>query len=339
MKNRLLQKLFVGSILIFSVAAFSGCSLIQIAPFQFTEASSPDTKELVSYEESLNRLPGIPHPVAVEEPKQPDKTLYNALSLASTSGLKPLNVLIGNSYFTYDSLEKNNLKAIDALTEATNVNMVFYSSEARTDWKMRCSGFVYRIDDDYIYIGTAGHCIAKKAYLKYATIMFADRVIYKVDLSDYKRIASFRSAKGDIAMYRIPVSAIPKDELLKLREVCWDKEMISAVKEGDVLYTGNIYAKNIRKDYDKNIPVVSTDNKWASTYINKYDYDWMANSNYILSTADTTSGQSGSAIFNQKGYAVALVSGYVKMRGDSSSVIGIYTTTAKLQELYDQFQK
>lgn len=339
-KNYLLKSLACILFLASSLTLFAGCgSIIRLAEFKIEAVDMVPAGQNISYEEHLETLTVSSKPMVVEESVKPDKTLYNAMFFATVNYLPKTTVLIRNSYFTYDPLTKTDWNALDKLTEPTNVDIALYDDAERTVRRILESAFIYKIDDDYIYLGTAGHCIASKNRLKNAKIMFYDRKTYDVDLSDYRLGGKFESAEGDYAMYRFPTSSIPYEELVKLKEVCYSKDAIKNVKAGDVLYTGNIYAKKSSKDYDKKLTVVDESNDSYQFFVSSDDCKVITYSSYIICNEGTTKGQSGSAIFDKYGYAVATVSG--SLRGSykgTSYKLGLYTKLSKLDSLYSKFQ-
>lgn len=342
MKNntKTVMRLLTAILYPIAIILLTGCgSIVKVADFPVTYVSEAPADTITSYEKHYSTLKVVEAPTYVKERTLPDKTLYNPMGFAAIDGFSKMNILVSNSYFTYDLLTKSDWGALDRLTEATNVNITLYDDAKRTTARILESGFIYKIDEDYMYIGTAGHCATDKKRLKNARVMFFDRKTFNVDLSDSVIGGKFNSKEGDYAMFRIPTSSIPYEELLKLKEVCYSKEAIKNVYTGDILYTGNIYAKGTSKDYDRKLPVINESDP-AYKYHVKYD-SWkvITYDAYYVSNANCKKGQSGSAVFDKYGNAVACVSGGGSNKSNGITyTLGVYTKLSKLDFLYDKLK-
>lgn len=322
------------TVLIMTACILSGC----VGPFSYRHTENPDNSAVVTVEMAESSMTISQEPELVEEMEKPDKTLYNALFFVGLNGLSKVRVLDGNDYFKYELLDKADTDALDKLTEPTNINIELYRDEARTTLAFYESGFVYDIDADFLYIGTAGHCIAKADYMKCALVRFFDREPIKLDLTDNIKYGNFESSAGDAAMIRVPIDDIPYETLLKLKEVCWSKEAVNAVKGGDSIYSGNIYAKNNEKDYDKTIYVYDKSNQIIADGKNVFPF--IGYDAYFITDKGLVGGQSGSALFDSKGNAVALCSGYAYFFvGGQRRDVGIFTKTSMMEELKQQFSE
>jgi len=318
---------------------FSGCgSLVKITEFSTVDVSLPGTGVNISYGAFHSTLEKTEKPGFVEEPVKPDKTLYNPMVFASIDGFTKTNVLIKNSYFTYDLLTKTDWKALDELTEPTNISITLYNDFARTSWKYRESAFIYKIEEDYIYLGTAGHCAAKSSkYLKNAVIMLYDRTEINVDLSTCEIGGKFHSDVGDYAMFRIPTSSIPYDELVKLKQVTFSKSAVDNAKAGDYIYSGNIYAQNTKKDFDKKVMILG---EGHSLYENLVKVSSIQFSDaYYITEGYLVDGQSGSAMFDKYGNVVGTCSGMygIKKQGVTYKA-GVFTKLTNIDKLYQKLK-
>lgn len=301
--------------------------------FPQEELTAPDSSDVEGAKAFKSKLAPAVHPAFVPEMEKPDKTLINPMFSLSTEGFPVVSVLGKNNYFHYDLLTAPDFDALDKLTEPTNINVMLYR-ENYSDWSVRFSGFVYKIDPDYVYIGTAGHCIDKSSNVKRAKVTFFDRSSIKVSLEEYILGGNFRDTVGDYAMYRFPTSALPYETLLKLKEVTFDEAAIEKVKPGDIIYSGNIYAKNSSEDYDRQCKVLDKSSDIVKYYAGYFGY--INSSSYFATDPPLTSGQSGSAIFDAYGNVVAICSG--EMKDSKYAKMGIFTLASKIDDLYDQFQ-
>lgn len=338
--TKLYKSILLALITVLFAAVLTGCgSIIKIAEFPISGAEHPSTQDCEAYDTHLSTLTVSVKPQVVEELIKPDKTLYNALFFVSVNGLSPMKVLIENSYFTYDLLTTPSWDAIDKLTEPTNINIELYSDAARTQLSVRESAFIYKIEEDYIYLGTAGHCIAANSKLKNGQIRLFDRTTWKVDLTTYELGGNFLSAKGDYAMYRIPTSSFSYDELLKLKQVTYSKEAVNNIKSGDYIYSGNIYAKSPKTDYDKKLRVISSGDDTYDHFVQFSSYKVLTYNTYYFTEDNLVKGQSGSALFDKYGNAVATTSGSGSHKtGSKNYQIGIFTKLYDIDTLYQKLK-
>lgn len=330
------------AVLVAMAASFmvSGCALEKPAGIwgmNFSVENNftcPDDSELISVDSMIDSLTKIDKCQAVEEVKQADETLMDPMFSLSTAAFPVVQVLEENDYFKYDLLKEADYKALDKITEPTNVSVTVYSDNTYTKWSCQFSCFIYKIDPDYIYLGTAGHCIVPNSDRTRAVITFFDRTEVKASLADYQMGSKFGSTTGDYAMYRMETSKVPTSLLMKLKEVSYNEKAITNVKSGDVLYSGNIYARNKKVDYDKKMTVL---NKAADPtfYTGRIAY---INSNaYFATNTPLVPGQSGSAVFDKYGNLVAICSGYAY--ASNHPAVGIYSLADKMDDMYDAFQK
>lgn len=312
-------------------ALLGGCSGV----YDYEEPTRPDNSDLVTAETGEKNLKKVDTPKVVAKYKGDDPTLIEGSYFLSTNGFRAAKILVANNYFTYEPLANGTFDELNALTEPTNVHVTLYRDAARTDWSKRFSCFIYKIDEDYIYLGTAGHCTYDKSTLKYANLMFYDRKVIKLAMQDYKLGGEFLSNAGDYAMYRIPIEVIPESTLMNLRQACFSLDHVNAVKAGDTLFTGNIYAKNSKTDYDFESKVLTKDADATVTYYME-NYPALKKDIYFITNRAAVSGQSGSGIFDKQGYVVACVSG--EFHQSSSNTYGIFTALTKMDNLYREYK-
>lgn len=321
-KNKIIKKLEKTLFILLASAMLWGCG-------SRTEVAFADT---LSVNEVKDSLEIYERPEVVAELPKEDKTLCNGIYSLSTEAFPVVQVLSENNYFKYDLLAEEDFDQLNTITEKTNVSVIMYRDSNYTDWCCRFSCFIYKIDPDYVYLGTAGHCIINNSNNTRAKITFYDRSSIYVSLAEFKKGAGFGSEKGDYAMYRFPTSALPDGILYNLKEVNYDKSALEEVKTGDTLFTGNIYAMKPEQDYDKTMKVFDKADMAVKNGLSSYNaYN---NSNYFLTDTSLVPGQSGSGIFDQYGNLVAICSG-----GSYNHKVGIYTAATKIDELYDAFNE
>lgn len=341
MKNRYCLKYGKYALFLLTmVTMLCGCGSKEDSnPFSFLfskeEMSAPNNSDIAGVVKVKATLPSYEKPAVVEQMAQPDKTLINPMFSLSTMSFPEVTVLDKNGYFDYELLTQKDFDTLDKITEPTNISVMVYRDNARTDWSHKFSCFIYQIDPDYIYLGTAGHCIVKNSDRTRATVTFFDRETLNVSLEDYQMGANFGSSNGDYAMYRMKTSEVPRDLLLQLKKVHYDKTAMKNVKPGDVLYSGNIYAKDPSKDFDRQLTVLDTNAESTKPYLRTYT--WYGTSAFYLTDKPLTSGQSGSAIFDKFGNLVAICSGGARASGLPE--IGIFAVADKIEDLYDKFQE
>lgn len=302
----------------------------------FPKAEIPEVEfaERISTTDYKKTLTIAKEPVPVAEPEEADPSLYDPTAFASVNGFSQMKVLIRNDYFRYEPLAKGNFDKVDTITEPTNVDVRYFNKGLPDSNYGMFSCFVYQVDEDYVYLGTAGHCIVNMKKLSRFEVRFFDREVITVDTMDYVINASFKSTTGDYAMYRLPVDAIPKDTLLKLKQVCFDKKIAGGLKPGDEMYTGNIYARNIKKDFDRQFTILDTGEGFIADVIKTWP--WIGSKAYYIADKGTMGGQSGSALFDSRGYLVAIVSGHGTW---NKHPYGIYTKADKMDEMYQELKK
>ncbi len=320
-----MRKIYFFCISVLLAVSLTGCSYL----FPYQETSAPDNSDVVTVGMTKVNMAIGSMPEAVEEyVSQVDPTLYNALSFISTNGLDKVRVLTENRYFNYEPLETADIEAINDLTEKTNVSFTAYDSAGRTNWKMGGSCSIFKITEDYVYLLTAGHCIGSDSILKYSRITFWDRTYADVSLCDHVKWGGFNSKQGDVAMFRVPTSDIPYDILINLQETCFDKTQAENVKVKDKVFTGNIYFRKQSEDYDKTMTVIDESNSELSELIERYPM--YVTDPYFVTDTKSVKGQSGSAVFNDKGYVVGVVSGTYRS-------IGLYANSSIAYELMAKY--
>ncbi len=201
-------------------------------------------------------------------------------------------LLCGYSYFSYDALETYDYEEAVSLVEPTLVNMIerFGNSGYSAG-----SGFIYKIDEDYVYICTCVHVIQELD--SNIEIMFCDKdstCIY-TDRPDYYVL----SPENEIAMFCVKTDDIPAEALVELREIYCDEDVYDDLERGQeiVAYSGHWLNKN---------PEIS---KMKIEYLNAKFLDDAQNC--LKTTHNVKAGMSGTAVFDEKGRLVGVVEGYL----------------------------
>lgn len=306
------KRIMISVLCAFSIIA-TGCG----AKFEIQSTTPVDikTSQAVSdYEKELN-ISTEPEYVASME--KPDKSLYEPVTFAATKGFPEIKLLVANDFFLYEPLEGASFSQIDAITEPTNISVRFYPY-GYSEGAGKFSCFVYRVDEDYVYLGTAGHCIVEKNGRDNCEIIFYDRTKMRISLDEYRLGNKYTSVKGDYAMYRIPTDAIPREVLIKLKQVQFAPDKIDDVTYDSTIYTGNIYAQKNTRDYDKEMPVMNPSTTYAGDVINTWS--WIGSDMYFVVSGALVAGQSGSAFFDSQGYLVGIASGTGHWNGNNYSI-------------------
>lgn len=273
--------------------------------------ATPDSASLAKYSE----LGVSERPNAVDAPAKADPMEMDAMFSLSTSAFPSIQLMSENGIFSYTQSDAR--ANLDECVNPTNISVRCENSER---W-VAFSGCIYRIDYDYIYIATAGHCILRdcSSLLSNAEIVFFDRTVINADLSEYRFGANYSKSYGDYGMYRIPTSAVPYSTLVNLREVNIDETVIDSLEYGDSLYTGNINVNDRSVDYNIDTSVIGD------------CYDWgFSTEFYFYTDDDLFQGMSGSAIFDMNGNLVGVCSG-------GGGDVGIWQRADRFDELYQSF--
>lgn len=207
----------------------------------------------------------------------------------------------------------------------------------------RGSGFIYKIDEDYIYIGTMGHCVSANS--KGSTI---DICFYNPTYdSKMARSSTKRTIEGlkivdcirvygdeDKAMFIVSRDQIPNDVLIYLKEVNKTNENNVSLTNG--IYTDTMYvAKDMYKaQFKKSFTVFNktgADYEYLLNYYPKYKNSEV----WLLTNEGGVSGQSGSLLYDGYGNPVASLSGRMYY-GDA--VIGRHVLFNRFPEMYEKLR-
>lgn len=209
--------------------------------------------------------------------------------------------------------------------------------------KYKGSGFIYKIDEDYIYIGTAGHCIDKAmlndgiidmwvynptydSKMTHKSVRFCLEGIHADDI--YKLYSGTTEDRG---MFKISRSQIPNYILVYLKEVNKTNEL--SVSKNNGIYTNTIYAAKdmYTSTFSKELHPLShsgPDYDYLLNYFSGYKNENM----WLITNEGTVAGQSGSLLYDKYGNPVAAVSGRASY---ASASIGRSILFSQFNELYN----
>ena len=150
---------------------------------------------------------------AVTETEQKDEKNGEKEAAAEnfTDVVSDLDVLIDYDYFLYELLPEGNEdeEKLKELVTPALLQLKWERSTACT-WG---SGFIYRIDEDYTYGITARHC--RSMLCSGGQLMFFNGEVIKNGDSGLQYVSS---KDEDLCVFRFKTDAIPKEELLQLKQ-------------------------------------------------------------------------------------------------------------------------
>lgn len=228
-----------------------------------------------------------------------------------------LDYLTEYDYFSYEPLAEDDYQCALSLVYPTLVNMKY----THNGNYVAGSGFIYRIDRDYIYIVSCKHVLA---YMTGDTnLVFCDgsSCTVSVSVSDY----IVMSDEMETAMFRIPVSVVPYYVLLNIREAYVDEEIYDDLDIGQELfaYSGHY----INRD-----ELVKITNYQSCYCYFDYDASCCVEANHKL-----VEGMSGCPLFDECGRVVGVAEGYKGIYNYSTGSYDFtdyYMMIDGLEELY-----
>lgn len=202
-----------------------------------------------------------------------------------------IDILNEYNYFSYDILAEDDYEAMIEMIEPTLVNLL---KRYTAGGYMYGSGYIYKVDSDYIYIGTVDHVISEM--VSRIELMFCDdeETVVSVLVTGYERVAE----NSECAMFKIPITDIPAKVLLDVKQVYYEEDIYEDMHVGQaiVAYSGH----------------------WANTtptiklvYVKRMDEQFMEGSQHCIVTSHgTKGGMSGCPLFDFRGRMVAQCEGY-----------------------------
>ena len=248
-----------------------------------------------------------------------------------------LNKLLDADYFTYELLEEcDGEKAAELMYPC---QVAFRTSS------FSGSGFIYAIDEEYIYIGTMGHCIPSNYQTSTIDMWFYNptydssmahnsvrRCVEGIQIEECVKKYTYNGE--DRGMMKISIDQIPMDVLIYLKEV--NKTNANNISTENGIYTDTIYvARDMYTGvYKKELHVFD---KVGADYDYMLDYfPYYRNSEVWLLTNETgVSGQSGSLLYDGYGNPIASLSGDIYYNGKG---IGRHVWFSLFEEIYNELK-
>ena len=202
-----------------------------------------------------------------------------------------IDILNQYDYFSYAPLEEGNYDAMVEMVKPTLVNLLRRYSDGGYSFG---SGYIYKIDSDYIYVGTVDHVISDMLTTIEMRLCDDEETTVNVYVSGYERV----SADSETAMFKIPVTSISAAVLLDLKQVYVDENIYEEIYMGQeiVAYSGH---------WSNNTPTI------RKLYIKRFDEKFLDGAAHCIVTShNTKGGMSGCPIFDLQGRLVALCEGY-----------------------------
>lgn len=204
---------------------------------------------------------------------------------------KEVQILTDYGYFSYEPLEADDYDQMISNVEPTLVNLLRRYSDGGYSFG---SGFVYRVDADYVYFVTCYHVVKDMLASVEMAFWDEDETIVNVNIIDYERAAS----DSEVAMFKIPTSAIPADVLLDVKQMYVDEDIYDTLRIGQEIVAYSGHWSNLTPTIRK-------------LYIKRMDDFFLDDSAHcIVTTHNTKGGMSGCPIVDLKGRLVGICEGY-----------------------------
>jgi len=202
-----------------------------------------------------------------------------------------VDILNEYDYFSYEILEEDNYDAMIEMVKPTLVNLLRRYSDGSYTFG---SGYVYKVDNDYIYIGTVEHVISKM--ISTVEFMFCDdeESIISIEVYGFERVDEY----SETSLIKIPISSLPARVLLDLKQVYVDEAVYEEMTVGQeiVAYSGH---------WKNSTPTI------RKVYVKRMDEQFLDDSVHCIVTShNTKGGMSGCPLFDLRGRMVALCEGY-----------------------------
>ena len=240
----------------------------------------------------------------------------NQLSLYQDDiSLKPeeLKLLCDAGYFTYQPLDAPDYDKAVQLLEPALVDF----KQVRSNGYAAGSGCIYRITPEYVYFLSVRHVMEAVHYN--CRIMFFDGMVVKQSI-DY----ATSQKNNELSMFRIPVSDIPTDTLMTLRQVYVDREIYTKLSEGDEVVAFAKHWTGTDKDLIKRLKVRS-----LTSSIGEFGFY----NSLLETTSGVQSGMSGTAVIDLRGNLVGLASAFGTATGNKNEISSFHSKIDVLDEV------
>ncbi len=229
-----------------------------------------------------------------------DKGTYNSADKSMPKDMIEKFEELG--FFTYEPLGNDDY---EKTVELIKPSLLSFHRVYDGNKYSNCSGFVYDITPEYVYVLTAEHC--KKGVATGTTVTTdpgykASGVTVKFAGND----------EYDIAMARIPTSSFSVDMLLRMKEIDIDWDIQSKLNVGDTFVMATTHFRNTNTFKQTKGTIKQT----TSTYP-EYDPAWSIEKtpSVISSYTHGETGQSGGPIVTLRGTLMGIVSSYADGQG------------------------
>lgn len=199
-----------------------------------------------------------------------------------------MRLLCGADYFSYQPLDVPDYDTVLDMIEPTLLDF----KQTRSNGYAAGSGCIYRVTPEWIYMLSVQHVM--KEVSRDCSIMFFDGTVVKEDIA-----YATSKQKNELAMFKIPVSDVPTDTLLSLKQICVDTEVYTGMSEGDEVVAFAKHWSGTNQDKITRMKV-----KKLRVSIRDFGlYDSL-----METTEGVVSGMSGTAVVDLRGRLVGLAS-------------------------------
>lgn len=201
-------------------------------------------------------------------------------------------ILCNYDHFKYDVLEEENYDEAIKLVEPTLISI--YSS------RNSGAGYIYKITPEYVYVLTEKHVMTKKEDY---TFVFYDKSTVQVSYNERISLNTnkdYKTNTSEIVLYRINVSDISKETMVKLKQANYNPDKTPYMYVGQKLFVYTKWYKMCaREDLIKKVTVTNT--------FAYFEYQGVQVT--LETTKGCISGQSGSPTYDYKGNLVGMIYG------------------------------
>lgn len=214
------------------------------------------------------------------------------------------------------------MPSVVAITNTGTVTYQSYFGRSYSQESQSCgSGFIYKQDDDYIYIATNNHVVSGAEKL---TVQFADDAV--VDANTQGTVPS-----NDLAIVKVAIADIPKDtyNAIKVASIGNSDELSvgeASIAIGNALGFGQSVTTGVISALGRTVS--SQDETTGET---------VTNNNLIQTDAAINPGNSGGALLNSKGEVIGINS--VKYASTEVEGIGYAIPMSEAQPILDSLIK
>lgn len=256
------------------------------------------------------------------------KTIYITTSPNASSDYKyttnlssdDWDILINNGYFKYELLEETNTDKdrVVELVKPISINLTkIYSPKQKGSG----SAFIYKIENDYIYVLSVEHVL--DGMNENIELTFFDDVSIHTNL-EYAHLGSH----SELTLFRIKTNEIPKDTLFALKEAYIDTEYYNSIEVGTPLLEF-IENYGFYPDFRRVLKTVSLIN------VNEPNHPDM-NFSYpaLATTRNAFSGMSGGPLIDYQGRVLGAASYISRLNGKD-----YFMKLDTLDELIEKFNE